>query len=66
MRQANHTITPVRVIQATEVSEGAGFTVHRTIGTPALRNLDEMPQQENGLMRGFQLWVNLPGEPVTI
>jgi redox-sensitive bicupin YhaK (pirin superfamily) len=21
---------------------------------------EEMPQQENGLMRGFQLWVNLP------
>lgn len=126
--KTNPTNTPVRVIQATEVSEGAGFTVHRTIGTPALRNLDpflmldyfnnddptaymagfpehphrgfntftymldgamehkdsmgntgrltsgsaqwmkaasgiihsEMPQQENGLMRGFQLWINLP------
>jgi quercetin 2,3-dioxygenase len=22
----------------------------------------EMPEQENGLMRGFQLWVNLPGK----
>jgi len=108
--------------------EGAGVTVHRTIGTPALRNYDpfmlldqissdnpdeyiagfpshphrgfntftymidgdmqhkdsmgntghlgpggaqwmkaasgvihsEMPKQENGLMRGFQLWINLP------
>jgi len=117
-----------RVIPATEVTEGAGVTVHRTIGTPALRNLDpfmmldhfstdnpddyiagfpshphrgfitftymidgdmehkdsmgntgnlgpggvqwmkaasgvihsEMPKQENGLMRGFQLWINLP------
>ncbi|MEW5892613.1 MAG: pirin family protein [Pseudomonadota bacterium] len=115
-------------IQALPVSEGAGVTVHRTIGTPARRQLDpflmldhfssddpndyiagfpdhphrgfvtltymldghmlhqdsmgnrgdlraggaqwmkaasgvihsEMPQQSNGLMRGFQLWVNLP------
>ena len=118
----------MRLIPAMEVSEGAGVTVHRTIGTPALRNLDpflmldyfsstdpeeyiagfpdhphrgfitvtymldghmrhrdsmgneghlkagdvqwmkaasgvihsEMPQQEQGLMRGFQLWLNLP------
>jgi len=117
-----------QIIQAMPVSEGAGVTVHRTIGTPALRNLDpflmldhfssddpddyiagfpdhphrgfntftymldghmlhqdsmgnrgdlkaggaqwmkaasgvihsEMPQQANGLMRGFQLWINLP------
>ncbi len=117
-----------RLIPALAVSEGAGVTVHRTIGTPALKNLDpflmldhfssddpndylagfpdhphrgfvtvtymldghllhqdsmgnrgdlraggaqwmkaasgvihsEMPQQSNGLMRGFQLWVNLP------
>lgn len=117
-----------RIVSATEVSEGAGVTVHRTIGTPALRNLDpflmldqfgsddpddyiagfpdhphrgfitltymlnghmlhqdsmgnrgdlrsggaqwmkaasgvihsEMPQQSEGLMRGFQLWINLP------
>ena len=27
-------------IQALPVSEGAGVTVHRTIGTPALRHLD--------------------------
>jgi redox-sensitive bicupin YhaK (pirin superfamily) len=115
-------------VQAMEVSEGAGVTVHRTIGTPALRNLDpflmldhfssddpddyiagfpdhphrgfitltymldghmlhqdsmgnkgdlraggaqwmkaasgvihsEMPKQTAGLMRGFQLWINLP------
>ncbi len=115
-------------IQAHAVSEGAGVTVHRTIGTPALRHLDpflmldhfssddpddyiagfpdhphrgfvtltymldchmehrdsmgnrgdlraggaqwmkaasgvihsEMPRQSNGLMRGFQLWINLP------
>lgn len=118
----------IRIIPAREVTEGAGVTVHRTIGTPALRNLDpfmmldhfssdnpddyiagfpphphrgfitftymidghmehqdsmgntgnlgpgdtqwmkaasgiihsEMPKQENGLMRGFQLWINLP------
>lgn len=117
-----------QVVDAIPVSEGAGVTVHRTIGTPQLRNLDpflmldhfssddpddyiagfpnhphrgfntftymldghmlhqdsmgnrgdllaggaqwmkaasgvihsEMPQQENGLMRGFQLWINLP------
>ena len=117
-----------RIIPARAVSEGAGVTVHRTIGTPALRNLDpflmldhfssddpddyiagfpdhphrgfitltymldghmlhqdsmgnkgdlkaggaqwmkaasgvihsEMPQQTAGLMRGFQLWINLP------
>ncbi len=116
-------------IQAQAVSEGAGVTVHRTIGTPALRHLDpflmldyfnsdnpddyiagfpdhphrgfvtltymldghmlhrdsmgnegdlrsggaqwmkaasgvihsEMPRQIDGLMRGFQLWINLPG-----
>lgn len=119
-----------RIIPTTEVSEGAGVTVHRSIGTPALRNLDpflmldhfgsdqpgeyiagfpdhphrgfntftymldghmlhqdsmgnkgdlrsggaqwmkagsgvihsEMPQQSEGLMRGFQLWINLPAE----
>ena len=117
-----------QLIRAQAVTEGAGVTVHRTIGTPALRNLDpflmldhfgsdnpdeyiagfpehphrgfitftymldghmqhqdsmgnrgdlnaggaqwmkaasgvlhsEMPQQTNGLMRGFQLWINLP------
>lgn len=124
-------LRPVRqIIHAMAVSEGAGVTVHRTIGTPALRNLDpflmldffssdnpddyiagfpdhphrgfitvtymldghmlhqdsmgnkgdlqsggaqwmkaasgvihsEMPQQTGGLMRGFQLWVNLPAK----
>ncbi len=123
------TVRPVKqLIKAYEVTEGAGVTVHRTIGTPALRHLDpflmldhfssddpddyiagfpdhphrgfitftymldghmlhqdsmgnkgdlrsggaqwmkaasgvihsEMPQQTNGLMRGFQLWINLP------
>lgn len=117
-----------RYIPAMETSEGAGVTVHRSIGIPALRNFDpfmmldqigsdnpddyiagfpshphrgfntftymidgdmehkdsmgntgnlgpggaqwmkagsgvihsEMPKQENGLMRGFQLWINLP------
>src|SRR5512143_3933423 len=117
-----------QLVPAFEVTEGAGVTVHRSIGTPALRNLDpflmldhfgsdnpdeyiagfpehphrgfitftymldghmehrdsmgnrgdlkaggaqwmkaasgvihsEMPQQTNGLMRGFQLWINLP------
>ncbi len=120
--------TQTRIIPAMEVTEGAGVTVHRTIGTQALRNLDpfmlldhissenpndyiagfpshphrgfntftymiegdmehkdsmgntgnlgpggaqwmkagsgvihsEMPKQENGLMEGFQLWINLP------
>ena len=115
-------------VPALEVTEGAGVTVHRSIGTPALRNLDpflmldhfgsdnpdeyiagfpehphrgfitftymldghmehrdsmgnrgdlvaggaqwmkaasgvihsEMPRQTDGLMRGFQLWINLP------
>ncbi len=115
-------------VPALEVTEGAGVTVHRSIGTPALRNLDpflmldhfgsdnpdeyiagfpehphrgfitftymldghmehrdsmgnqgdlqaggaqwmkaasgvihsEMPKQADGLMRGFQLWINLP------
>ena len=119
---------PTRYVPAMETMEGAGVTVHRTSGTPALRNyvpgmmLDqfssdnpdeyvagfpshphrgfntftymidgdmqhkdsmgntgnlgpggaqwmkaasgvihsEMPKQENGLMRGFQLWINLP------
>lgn len=117
-----------KIIRAQAISEGAGVTVHRTIGTQALKNLDpflmldhfgsenpneyiagfpdhphrgfvtltymlngnmqhkdsmgntgnlsaggaqwmkaasgvihsEMPQQEKGLMRGFQLWINLP------
>jgi len=120
--------TLAQTIPAVAVSEGAGVTVHRTIGTPGLRNLDpflmldhfssdnpddyiagfpdhphrgfitltyminghmlhqdsmgnkgnlqtggvqwmkaasgvihsEMPQQSAGLMRGFQLWINLP------
>ena len=124
----NTQANPTRFIPAMEMSEGAGVTVHRTIGTPALRNYDpfmmmdyfssnnpddyiagfpqhphrgfntftymidgdmehkdsmgntgnlgsggaqwmkaasgvihsEMPKQENGLMRGFQLWINLP------
>lgn len=119
-----------QIIPALAVSEGAGVTVHRTLGTPALRHLDpflmldhfgaddpdeyiagfpdhphrgfitltymldghmlhqdsmgnrgdlrsggiqwmkaasgvihsEMPQQTNGLMRGFQLWINLPAK----
>ena len=119
-----------KIIAARAVTEGAGVTVHRTIGTPALRNLDpflmldhfssddpddyiagfpdhphrgfitltymldghmlhqdsmgnkgdlksggaqwmkaasgvihsEMPQQTAGLMRGFQLWINLPAK----
>ncbi|MEJ2643453.1 MAG: pirin family protein [Gammaproteobacteria bacterium] len=117
-----------QLVPASTVSEGAGVTVHRTIGTPARRHLDpflmldhfssddpddyiagfpehphrgfitltymidghmlhedsmgnrgdlkaggaqwmkaasgvlhsEMPQQTAGLMRGFQLWINLP------
>jgi len=122
-------IRPLRQrLAAHAVSEGAGVTVHRTIGTPALKRLDpflmldhfgsndpddyiagfpdhphrgfitltymldghmqhrdslgntgelraggvqwmkaasgvihsEMPQQQAGLMRGFQLWINLP------
>lgn len=119
-----------QVVSALEVSEGAGVSVFRSIGTPARRNLDpflmldqfstddpddyiagfpdhphrgfntftymldghmrhsdsmgnrgdigpggaqwmkagsgvihsEMPQQESGRMRGFQLWINLPAE----
>jgi hypothetical protein len=115
-------------VQALTITEGAGVTVHRTLGTPPLRNLDpflmldhfesndpddyiagfpdhphrgfitltymldghmehrdsmgnrgdllaggiqwmkaasgvihsEMPKQIEGLMRGFQLWINLP------
>lgn len=117
-----------KLVRAAEVTEGAGVSVHRTIGTPALKNLDpflmldhfgssnpdeyiagfpphphrgfvtftymldghmehqdsmgnrgdlrsggaqwmkaasgvihsEMPRQTGGLMRGFQLWINLP------
>jgi redox-sensitive bicupin YhaK (pirin superfamily) len=123
---SNRTIA--QLIHARAVTEGAGVTVHRTIGTPGLRHLDpflmldhfgsddpddyiagfpdhphrgfitltymldghllhqdsmgnkgdlksggaqwmkaasgvihsEMPQQSAGLMRGFQLWINLP------
>lgn len=117
-----------QLVNAMEITEGAGVTVYRSIGTPALRNLDpflmldhfsstdpddyiagfpdhphrgfvtltymidghmlhqdsmgnkgdllsggaqwmkaasgvihsEMPQQTEGMMRGFQLWINLP------
>ena len=117
-----------QLVPALAVSEGAGVTVHRSIGTPVLKNLDpflmldhfgsddpdeyiagfpehphrgfitftymldghmehrdsmgnrgdlksggaqwmkaasgvihsEMPQQSEGRMRGFQLWINLP------
>lgn len=123
-----NTAKTTRFIPAMATSEGAGVTVHRTIGTPSLRNYDpfmlldnfssddpdeyiagfpshphrgfitltyvldgyvehkdsmgntgnlgpgsaqwmkaasgvihsEMPKQENGLLRGFQLWINLP------
>ena len=119
-----------QIVPAHEVTEGAGVSVFRSIGTPARRNLDpflmldqfstynpddyiagfpdhphrgfntftymidghmhhgdsmgnsgdlepggaqwmkagsgvihsEMPQQESGRMRGFQLWINLPSE----
>jgi len=119
-----------QIVPALEVTEGAGVSVFRSIGTPARRNLDpflmldqfntsnpddyiagfpdhphrgfntftymiegrmrhgdsmgnqgdlgpggaqwmkagsgvihsEMPQQESGRMRGFQLWINLPAE----
>ena len=122
--------TVKQIIQTTEVTEGAGVTVHRSIGTPALRNFDpflmldhfgsdepdqyiagfpdhphrgfntftymleghmlhqdsmgnkgdlrsggaqwmkaasgvihsEMPQQSEGMMSGFQLWINLPAK----
>lgn len=124
----NATVSSTQLVPAVAVPEGAGVTVYRTIGTPALRNYDpfllldhissddpndyvagfpshphrgfttftymidghmthqdsmgnsgglgpgsaqwmkaasgiihsEMPKQENGLMRGFQLWINLP------
>jgi len=124
----NIQLSTTRFIPAMKASEGSGVTIHRTIGTPALRNYDpfilldyfgsnnpdeymagfpdhphrgfntftymidghiehkdsmgntgnlgpggaqlmkaasgvihsEMPKQENGLMRGFQLWINLP------
>ncbi|VAW87745.1 Pirin [hydrothermal vent metagenome] len=124
----NRETTQTRFVPAMTSQEGAGVTVNRTIGTPALRNYDpfvmldyfgsdvpdeyiagfpshphrgfitftymldghiehkdsmgntgnlgpggaqwmkaasgvihsEMPKQENGLMRGFQLWINLP------
>ena len=119
-----------QIVPAAEVTEGAGVSVFRSIGTPSRRNLDpflmldqfstynpddyiagfpdhphrgfntftymidghmrhgdsmgnsgdlgpggaqwmkagsgvihsEMPQQESGRMRGFQLWINLPAE----
>jgi hypothetical protein len=126
---ANQPLRGVRqVIQAHPVTEGAGVTVYRSLGTPALKHLDpflmldhfasddpddyiagfpdhphrgfvtlttmldghmehrdslgnvgdlraggaqwmkaasgvihsEMPRQTDGLMRGFQLWINLP------
>jgi quercetin 2,3-dioxygenase len=127
-KMMNTKIRATRYVPAMETMEGAGVTVHRSIGIPALRNFDpfmlldqissdnpdeyiagfpshphrgfntftymidgdmehkdsmgntgnlgpggaqwmkaasgvihsEMPKQENGLMRGFQLWINLP------
>lgn len=124
----NTSVDKPNTIPAMEVMEGGGVRVYRTIGTPALRNLDpfmmldqmgsddpndyiagfpshphrgfntftymidgdmehkdsmgntgnlgpggaqwmkaasgvihsEMPKQEDGLLRGFQLWINLP------
>ena len=124
----NRSTNTTRFVPAMALPEGAGVTVHRTIGTPTLRNYDpfmlldhfssdnpddyiagfpshphrgfstftymidghmehqdsmgntgnlgpgsaqlmkaasgiihsEMPKQEAGLMRGFQLWINLP------
>lgn len=124
----NTAVSATGLISAVAVPEGAGVTVYRTIGTPALRNYDpfllldhissnnpedyiagfpshphrgfstftyiidghmahrdsmgntgdlgpgsaqwmkaasgvihsEMPQQKDGLLRGFQLWINLP------
>ncbi len=124
----NKQATTIRFFPAMTVPEGAGVTVQRTIGTPAIRNYDpfmlldhfssdnpdeyiagfpshphrgfstftymidghiehqdsmgntgnlgpggaqlmkaasgvihsEMPKQDDGLMRGFQLWINLP------
>lgn len=124
----NQTNSRSMIIPAIDVMEGDGVAVHRTIGSPALRNYDpflmldhisskdpddyiagfpshphrgfntftymidgdmqhkdsmgntgnlgpgggqwmkaasgvihsEMPKQEGGLMRGFQLWINLP------
>jgi len=124
----NTHVSTTRLIPAMTLPEGAGVTVHRTIGTPSLRNYDpfmlldhmgsdnpddylagfpshphrgfntftyiidgdmehkdsmgntgslgpggaqwmkaasgvihsEMPKQKNGLLRGFQLWINLP------
>ena len=126
----NAQIAQSRIIPAMEMMEGAGVTVHRTIGIPALRHYDpfilldhmssdkpedyiagfpahphrgfntftymidgdmehkdsmgntgnlgsggaqwmkaasgvihsEMPKQEDGLLRGFQLWINLPAD----
>lgn len=34
-------------VPACEVTEGAGVTVHRSIGTPALRNLDPFLLQDH-------------------
>ena len=36
----NTQVKTTRFIPAMATSEGAGVTVHRTIGTPALRNYD--------------------------
>jgi len=36
----NTQANPTRFVPAMETSEGAGVTVHRTIGIPALRNYD--------------------------
>ena len=33
----------IQLVSAVEVTEGAGVSVYRSIGTPALRNLDYRP-----------------------
>jgi redox-sensitive bicupin YhaK (pirin superfamily) len=39
--------TVKQLVQSFEVTEGAGVTVHRSIGTPALRNLDPFLMLDN-------------------
>ena len=39
--------TVKQLAQSYEVTEGAGVTVHRSIGTPVLRNLDPVLMLDN-------------------
>src|SRR5215475_5369945 len=62
-----------QIIESVPASDGAGVKLRRSLNRGDLKSggvqwmtagrgiiHSEMPQQERGRMRGFQLWINLP------